>query len=318
MTGGGRRIDAGRPDRRIGAAALAALATVVVAVPASGQGAGSAAFTVLRVAPHPRPLALGNAFVAVLSPLALEYNPAATTGGRVSAAYQELPVGVSAGAASVTVPVGAATVGGSLRFLDYGEIDVYEPGDGGPVGVPTGETATGGELSALLGAGLRVGRLRLGLAGRWLRLDVAGEAGSAAAADVGLAVDVGRGLSLGAAVQNLGTDVSAGRAAPLPRRVRAGAAMRHRFAGVSALLTVEGRRAEERTQVGAGLEVGVGSERVDAVVRLGYESQAEPGDAYAPLVFGGGVRLDRVAVDFAYRALGPLGSTRQVGLSYRF
>lgn len=295
------------------------LAVLASAAPAAGQGAGSAASTLLRIAPHPRPLSLGNAFVAVPSALAVEFNPAAAVvEAQVAASFQELPVGASAGAASVTFPWGSAGMAASLRFLDYGEVDVVESTGGVPVGEPTGAVATGGELAALVGGALRVGRVRLGLAARWLRLDVAGLTDDAVAADAGLLVDAGRGLSLGAAYQNLGTDLEAGRAAPLPRTVRVGASLRQRVGGLSALLTVEGRRREERTGAGAGLEVGAGTERFDAVVRVGYESRPDPGDAFAPVVFGGGVRIDRLTVDFAYRALGPLGSTRQVGISYRF
>jgi hypothetical protein len=300
-------------------AALVGVAATGTAAPAVGQGAGSAASTLLRVAPYPRPLSLGNAFVAVPSALAVEFNPAAAAvEGQISAAFQELPVGASAGAAAVTLPRGRAGFAVSLRFLDYGQIDVVEPTGDVPVGEPTGAVATGGELAALVGGGLRLGRVTLGLAGRWLRLDVAGLADNAVAADAGVLVDAGGGLSLGASYQNLGTELEAGRSAPLPRTVRVGAALRHHAGGLSALFTVEGRRREERTGAGVGLEIGAGTDRFDAVARVGYETRPDPGDAYAPVVFGGGVRIDRLTADFAYRALGPLGSTRQVGLSYRF
>ncbi|NIP78936.1 MAG: hypothetical protein GWM90_06945, partial [Gemmatimonadetes bacterium] len=176
----------------------------------------------------------------------------------------------------------------------------------------------GGELSALLGGAVRLGRLRLGLAGRWLRLEVAGLGDDALAADAGALLDAGGGLTLGASVQSLGPDVEAGRSAPLPRTVRVGAALRPPVRGLHALITVEGRRREERNGAGAGIELGTGTEGFEAVLRLGYETRVDPGDAFAPLVFGGGIRVEGLTVDFAYRALGPLGSTRLVGLRYRF
>ena len=306
--------------------ALLAAAIPAVSAPASaaGQGAGSSATTVLRLAPGPRPLALGNAVVAVDDPLALEYNPAGawTPDAGLSAAYQALPVDVSAGSAALRLPLRLRslplTLALSTRFVDYGEVAVIEPDPSLPVGTPTGAVATGGEMTALLGAAARVGRVRIGVAGRWLRQDVAGLVDQVAAADAGVVVDAAPWLALGAAVQNLGGELEAGRPAPLPRTVRAGLRLRSRLGPVAALLAVEGRRREDRTGLGVGLELGSGGRVVEAVGRIGYETRPDPGDAFAPLVFGGGIRIDRLTVDLAYRALGPLGSTRQLGVGYRF
>lgn len=284
------------------------------------QGAGSAASTVLRIPPAPRPHALGNALVAVIDAWGLEYNPAsaALEATELSAAYQTLPVGASAGAVALVTPLRrGVAVGGSVRFVDYGAVDVLEPDPTLPIGHPTGETATGGELTALVGGVVSWGRFRAGLAGRWLRIDVAGLVDDAAAADAGVAVRVGQTVHLGASVQNLGQRVEAGRSAPLPRTLRGGAALHHDLGVVDAMIAVEARRREGRNGLGAGLELraGVG---VEAVARVGFESRPASGDAFSRFVFGGGVRIDRLVVDLAYRALGPLGSTRQVGLSYHF
>lgn len=311
----------GRVRRVFRAAAFAALlglAALALPAPAFGQGAGSQASTLLRLAPGARPLALGHAFVAVRDPLALEYNPAAASAGGLSASYQALPVDVSAGATGVTFPAGAGVMGVSLRFVNYGTIDVYESTGTEPVGRPTGETATGGELSALVGGGVALGPARLGLAGRWLRLDVAGLRDDAFVADAGVLVEPTGWLTLGASLQGLGTEVEAGRSAPALRTARVGAAVQRSLLGLDALLTVEGRRRESRTGAGVGLEVRGGTARLEAAFRMGYETRPDPGDAFSALAFGGGVRLDDLTVEFAYRALGPLGSTRQVGLRYRF
>lgn len=286
---------------------------------AAGQGAGSSASTLLRVAPGPRPLALANAFVALPGPLALEYNPAAVRAGAVTASYQQLPLDANAGAAGVTFPAGPTSLGVSLRFVNYGSIDVVEPVDGGPVGRPTGDMAMGGELSALVGGAIELGPARLGLAGRWLQLDIAGVGDGALVADAGVLLEPAAGLTLGASVQGVGTELEAGRSAPVLRTVRVGAAVERWYGErVKAILTVEGRRREARTGGGAGLEVRAGSETVEGVARIGYETRPDPGDAFSPVVFGGGVRLNALTVEFAYRALGPLGSTRQVGLRYEF
>jgi hypothetical protein len=308
----------------------AALATVLTALAlastgevaaVAAQGAGSSATTVLRIPPGPRPLALGNAFVAVRDVWAVDYNPASADDGQLAlaAAYQTLPVGVSAGAVALAAPLrpGLGLVI-STRFVDYGEVDVIEPDPTLPVGHPTGGTASGGELTALVGLVLRRGPVSVGVAGRWLRLDVAGLTDQAVAADLGAALSLTPWLELGAAVQNLGGELEAGRAAPLPRTLRAGASIRRGAGPVTALAAIEARRREAATGVGGGVEVSGGAGSVRAIARVGYEGRPGAGDAYAPLVFGGGVRVDRIAVDLAYRALGPLGSTRQVGITYRF
>lgn len=302
----------------MGLAGLALAGMAATPAFAAGQGAGSAATTVLRLSPGPRALALGGAMTAVRDPFAAEFNPAALSRAGTALSFQALPVEATAGAAAATfgVPVGTASV--SLRFVDYGDVAVIEESPGGPVGEPTGATATGGELTALAAYGLAVGPVRLGIAGRWLRMDVAGLTGDAWSADAGALLEPVEWAAVGVAVQNLGSDVDAGRAAPLPRTLRLGARAERRLGPVDALLAVEGRRREERNGVGAGLEVGTGGPGFRAEARLGYESRADSGDAYSRFVFGGGVRIDRVAVDFAYRALGPLGSTRQFGLSYAF
>lgn len=318
----GGRGDGGRGGRGgRGVVAVAALALVAAfgALPpgAAAQGAGSSASTLLRLAPGPRPLALAEAYVAVPDPLAIEYNPAATTPGGLAAGYQKLPVGASAGASMVTFSAGPAALGLSLRFLNYGEIEVLEPSDG-PIGTPTGLTATGGELSALLGGGVSLGPARLGLAARWLHLEVAGLSDDALVGDVGVLVEPFRGLTIGAAFQGFGQTLDAGRSAPVLRTLRVGAAVERWYGrAVKVVLSVEGRQREERLGGGAGLEVRAGGERLEGALRIGYEVRPDADDAFSPLVFGAGVRLDRLTAEFAYRALGPLGSTRVLGLRYR-
>lgn len=299
------------------AAAVAGM--LAAAAPLCAQGAGSGATTILRVAPGPVPLSLGNAYSAVRAPLALEYNPAGLDGPHgIGASYQALPADVSAGSALFTRAVGRLAVGASIRFLDYGDIDEIERDGSLPIGTPTGETATGGEVSALAGVSMGFGRIRVGAAGRWLRQEVAGLSDQAVSVDLGALVAVTTGLDVGLSVQHLGPDVEAGRAAPLPRTVRLGAALRREVAGFDVLLTAEAREREERRGAGVGVELGRSWGDTGAALRVGYETRPERGDVYSPLVVGGGVDLGALGVQLAWRSMGPLGTTRQVGLSYRF
>ena len=67
-----------------------------------------------------------------------------------------------------------ATVRSIVDTSYQGDVEVVEETGGSPVGTPTGGTASGGELTALAAYAFALGPVRLGLAGRWLRLDVAG------------------------------------------------------------------------------------------------------------------------------------------------
>lgn len=316
--GRGRRV---RGAHRRSIAALLGALTVSAALqaPLAAQGAGSEATTLLRVAPGPVPLSLGNAYSAVRGPLALEYNPAGLSGPHgFGASYQALPADVSAGSAHLTRRYGRISAGVSLRFLDYGQVAVVERHGSLPTGRPTGETASGGELSALVGASVPFGPLRVGAAGRWLRQDVAGLTDQTVAADAGVLLAVTGNVDVAASVQHLGGDVQAGRPAPLPRTVRLGATVRGQHAGLRFLLAVEAREREERRGAGVGVEIARGWEDAEAALRLGYETRPDPGDVFSPLVVGAGVRLGPLGAQLAWRSLGLLGATRQVGLSYRF
>ena len=116
--------------------------------------------------------------------------------------------------------------------------------------------------------------------------------------------------------ETLGADVEAGRRSPLPRTVRLGAAVRRTVAGLDVRLLGEVREREERRTGGVGLEVVARHATLEAALRVGYETRASAGDVYSPLVVGGGVALGPLAVDLAWRALGPLGSTGQLGVRY--
>jgi hypothetical protein len=136
--------------------------------------------------------------------------------------------------------------------------------------------------------------------------------------DAGVLVAATDWLDIGASVQHLGPDVEAGRPAPLPRTVRVGAAGRGTVAGVDLLVTAEARQREERRGAGFGIEVARRWDGLEAGLRVGYETRPAAGDAFSPLVVGGSVGLGALGVEFAWRALGALGSIRQLGVRYRF
>lgn len=295
----------------------------VAAAPARGQdGAGSSSAVLLQLAPAPRPVALGGAYAAVAAdPYALFYNPAGLAGRGFGAAYQAYPAGVAAGSLAGALPFGRLRLALGLHYLDLGEVDVLEPDPayGGQRGRPTGEVVGGGEVLAAGGVAFTLTpALHLGAAAKALRVGLAGESGSGFAADLGAAAMLfGDRLRVGAAIQNLGPDLGPGRASPLPRTVRAGAALDlGGAAGLRTILALDAVRVEGTTSIATGLEAGYRAAAGFAVLaRAGFDGRARSHDAASPLTLGAGLVLGRFRLDYAYRGVGPLGATHHFGFS---
>lgn len=289
------------------------------------DGAGTTAGVLLELPPAPRALALGDAYAALAADeLALFYNPArlAASAGAVGLAYQRYPFDAGAGSLAAARPFGPGVLGLGMRFLDLGEIEVVEPD---PTfweqrGRPTGARVGGGEIVVGAGYGISAAeRVQLGVAATLIRRQIAESAETGAAFDAGAAVELWRRhVVLALAAQNLGAALGPGRAAPLPRTFRAAAAVRvGEGAGPRAAVTVGARARRGRTTLVSGLEAGftLARDRL-AVARIGYDGRFRDEGELAPLVVGGGVRVGRLAVDYAYRTLGPLGAAHQFGVSF--
>lgn len=305
-------------------AALLLAATAVCAPAAAAQDPGATAAAVLRVAPAPRPLALGGAYAPLADALSVFYNPARLSAADPAAtfAYRTLPVEAGVGSAAVAARIGPGTLGIGAQFLNYGEIDVVEPdpSTGDEIGIPTGERVGGGELAVTAAYGVRLAdRVELGAGAKLLRLQLAEASATGTAFDVGAGLEVWDGrVALGAALQNLGSDIGPGRASPLPRTIRAGAALRLESpAGLRTVLVAEAVERNGAVSPLGGLEVGRVRPGAALVGRIGYDGAAGD-DARDPVIFGAGLLLGGLAVDYAYRAMGPLGAAHVFGVTLRF
>lgn len=303
---------------------LALAACLALAGPAAAQhGAGTTAAAILRLAPTPRAFALGEAYAALASDEAsLFYNPARLAGssGAVGLAFQTLPAGVSTGSLAAATKVGPGGLGGGLQFLNYGEIEVVEPDpaiEDGP-GIPTGQRVGGGEVAVTAGYGVTIASvIQLGAALKLLRFQLAETEATGTALDLGVGADLfGGRIALGAAVQNLGGKTGPGEPAPLPRTIRGGAAwILDGGVGRRVALSVEAIANDGTVKIGSGIEASMRTHyALELVGRVGYHDRNE-GDAQAPLVFGAGVAIAPVRIDYAYRDLGMLGATHLIGIS---
>lgn len=295
----------------------------------TAQETGSTAATVLRFAPSPRALALGGAYSALADEVSIFYNPArlAVATPAVGASYRSLPVETGLGSTSFALRMGPGTVGGGVQYLNYGEVEVFEPdpASGGEIGIPTGERVGGGELAVTFGYGWSApGGVQIGAAAKLLRLQLAEAVATGAAFDFGAGFELlDDRLTLGAAVQNLGADLGPVRASPLPRWIRAGAALHiDGPAGLRGTLVAEAIEGGGTVTPAIGFEAGLEAPGDALLVgRFGYDGtgtgDGQAGRWPAHFAVGAGLILDGLTLDYAHRSLGVIGTAHVFGLSLR-
>ncbi len=312
------------------AAALAALTACLIPVSrVAAQGAGTTGATVLQLLAGGRAAALSGAYVGATGDAdVLFYNPAGAASllGAFSFSYQQHVenIGVASGAGAVRV--GRLVVGASAIYLDYGSVQelVPDPDFGGQTGVPTGNTVSASEVAARLSAALPFndGRFHLGASAGWVSTDLAGTGRGTPFLDVGAQYALSS-LTLGAALRNIGGSLSGDGIADaaLPKEARVGGMLQlARPTGMGAILSADlvapfsGGGAGLLAGVEAGLLPGASS-RVGAVARVGYNGAAGSGGQGA-ILFGGGVTLGPIAVDYAYQNYELFGVLHCVGIRW--
>jgi hypothetical protein len=185
------------------------------------------------------------------------------------------------------------------------------------------------DLAAGVGYARRLGPVAIGAGVKMIRSTLAGLNGATAAADIGVlarhVTDMGEGaLDVGGAVNNLGPPLKLGSTAdPLPLRARVGAVW-HTAPNVDAALDVV-FPVDQDPYLALGLEARfpaaiVGSARPwVAAVRAGYDqNRGRDVDGFAGASIGAGMDLSSFRVDYAWVALGALGSANRVTLALRF
>ena len=288
---------------------LVALLTVVSFAAGSAHAAvGEAGFAFLKVGVGARAMGLGSAFVALADdPTALQWNPAglaaAHDGIAVTAMHNEWIEDFRQEYAAITGPIGPGTAGASFTGFYTSELERRDD-----TGVLTGHFGFN-DIAATFGYGATVAPgLDAGAAVRYIREMIDSEDATSVAIDLGGRYRVREtGLSLGAAIQNLGGEATfISESFPLPRTIRAGAAYGRALgsSGHRALITTEYRKARgDDGKFHVGGEFGFNDwMALRAGAKFGYDDQ--------DLSFGLGVVRGVIRFDYAILPIGSsLGSS---------
>ena len=185
------------------------------------------------------------------------------------------------------------------------------------------------DVAAGAGYARRAGPLLLGAGLKAIRSSLADRSGTTAALDFGAlarhVADLGDGtLDVGGSVTNLGPPLKLGSTAdPLPLSARAGGLWRVTPTFDAALDVVLPVDQDPYVAVGAEARFPaamVGSARPwTAALRAGYNQNAgRTVEGFTGVSFGGGLDLAALRVDYAWIALGALGTANRLTLAFRF
>jgi hypothetical protein len=306
------------------------LAVLLALVPGRAFAASASdGATVLRLPLSARAAALGGALTAVDGGLdSLGINPAGAAAARRPEFLTSFFTGIaddSFGFFGYAHPLKAGTAFAGFSYYDAGTVGIVNL-DGSQQTVVAERDYIGTAGWAMpLGGGVSVGAL--GKAYKFTLAQSASASGFAGDAGARWATPL-RGLSLGAAVQNVGPNVKFEQTGdPLPLTARAGAAWTYEtrpaaedrsvYSGTSLTLTADAIQVRnESTTAAAGAECSIALGQETAVtVRLGnqFNSASDGG-----LAFGVGLREGRFTGDYALASRGAMGNVQTFSLGARF
>lgn len=301
--------------RKVPACLPACLLVCLCALPASGQSAGKTGAQILQFNPGARAAAIAGAYSASGADAdVLFYNPAGAAALRraASTAFENYTLDISFGSAAGLVRVNALRIGASISYLDAGSINevVPDPELGGNVGTETGNRANASESAARLSVATRLRGARVGGSIGYVSSNVAEASSNAAFLDAGIQYDLGKNTFAFLLRSMGGSD--------LPAEARIGASRTLARGNLGALIGVDAimRLRESGIAVVAGMEAGLlpsTSSEFGAVVRVGFDGESSQ---LAPLRFGAGLMLHRVAVDYAFQNMDIAGVVHRVGVRW--
>lgn len=287
----------------------------------STNSAGSQAAPWLELPDSARTAAMGGASVALADDVnTVTVNPAGLgglTGQQVSLMHDVYVQDTSLEHIAYGLGLGSADgIALSLDYMNYGSIPTSTFSNGELT--PTGSSINPYGDAFDLGYGHSFGDILVGATAEVVTENLAGGATNAAAGgNLGLLwrQDPAQGLSVGLAVQNLGSQLYG---ADLPTNYQAGLAYRLSFPDVHQGLSLAGDASIPSADPSSeSLALG-GEYSGDSLwaIRAGYKFVGDNG--IGGLSVGGGLRYQMLSIDYAFVTEGVLGDANQISLSAQF
>ncbi len=295
-------------------AALALLAMMVAPAPAAAEdvgGASGAPFLSLPVGA--RSIALGEAGTALPhDPFTWLSNPALmpfAPGSGIGAFHSQWTLDTSYGnVVAMHRLSGLISIGAAVTYLSSPDIPGFDE-----TGAQTGDVANN-NLQGIVGIGVKpLAGFGAGVNVKYLQEQIADYTARGWAVDLGAAWLTGvSGISFGAAVQNLGSDITyIERSETLPTTFRAGAVGELPILSFSLRIAadvVKKLYVDPYGSFGAELDL-----QSMVFLRAGYSTEeSREGDRFS---VGGGLRLfERLMIDYAWTPYGDLGSFHRISI----
>mgnify|MGYP001615318140 CR=1 FL=1 len=269
---------------------------------------GSAGGQMLKIGVGARPAAMGEAFCAVDDGVN-SINPAGLAQVRkmqFSITHQEWIDDLRHVSISSVYPLLDGVIGANIAYLTMGKLNGRDA-----VGNETGSFAACDMIVGVTYAKTVRKQLAIGLGLKVLQQRIATEQAIAIMTDMGARLQLNKSLSIGAAIQNLGTKVKfVTESDRLPLSFTIGGA--YNTLGDKLLVAVDVNKAvDSNFKVNLGAEYWVTNM---LAIRGGYNSSIDAGDGFSA---GAGLRIKNCQIDYALVPYGDLGKTHRISFSFR-
>ncbi len=278
---------------------------------ALASGAGNSPGLILFDPGSARAAAVGEAFSAVPDDIsAFAYNPASLrtlTSSQLSVMYQRGITDDSRGRFLMGKPIDCGGIGMNINYYDGGGVDVND-------GLTKRSADAKKDFVFTLGAARSIGNVAVGIAGKYISSEIIEQENAAAwAADFGAQVSLHPRWTLGAALQNVGTNLKyVNKRERLPRIGRLGATWQALQGPLPLLILAEVPFFfnEEEIRPAAGAETQVGP----MAFRVGYKSRNE----LANFSFGAGFAIRQFSIDYSYGLVSEINDEHNVSFNVKF
>lgn len=298
-------------------ATVAVLASLLVA-PAGASGVGTTGASFLKVGVGARPMAMGNAFVAVADDAnAINWNPGALgliQHRNATLSYNSLFQDQNQGFLAAAVPMqdGQGTLGVGLNYLIVTDIEKRAADTENPDSTFNNQNMA---LSLSYGRAEVMDGLAVGGSFKYIRETLDSFTGNAVALDLGTVYKTPvENLTAGFTAMNLGTKIGPD---PLPMGIKTGVAYKMFSQKLVLASDVDYLPLDERFYYDAGFEFWANKA---LAIRSGYQLGRRQDRLGGLTGFGAGLgfRLERIKIDYAFVPFGDLGDTHRMTLGLRF